>query len=281
VWTTDSAGNFVTSTAALSGSDASLQSYETTFQQDLNGDGRIGPPPPTVIESAGVTSLAKSGNTYFLFPVGGSSGPQLTQSGAPVVTGQFGAWAPVGGEQVTGGYRVVWANGSNQYSVWTTDSAGNFVTSTAALSGSDPGLQSYETTFQQDLNGDGRIGPSLPTVIESAGATDFVQVGSNYFLYPHLGSSGPELSYNGTAVTVGQFAGWTPLGVEKTASADGQYNIAWKSGNQFKFWVTDSNGNYLGESPVVSGTDAEMPGRENFFRQDLNSDGHVGTLAAS
>ncbi len=48
-----------------------------------------------------------------------------------------------------------------------------------------------ETSFHQDLNGDGVIG--IPTtVIESLGSTSLTQVGTNYYLYS--GSVGPELT---------------------------------------------------------------------------------------
>ena len=66
--------------------------------------------------------------------------------------------------------------GADQYSVWTTDSNGNFISSSAALSGSSSTLQSFETSFHQDLNGDGAIGvPVIGTVIESAGSTSLVE----------------------------------------------------------------------------------------------------------
>ena len=71
------------------------------------------------------------------------------------------------------------------------------------------------------------------------------------------------------------------MGAEKTPSADGQYNVAWKSGSQFKVWITDSNGAYLGEGPTLTDGAPEMPGYENFFHQDFNGDGHVGTLTGA
>lgn len=63
---------------------------------------------PTVIESNGVTSLVQVGSNYSLYPVGTSSGPQLKISGAAVTAGQFGAWTPLGAEQVANGYHVAW-----------------------------------------------------------------------------------------------------------------------------------------------------------------------------
>ena len=79
----------------MSGLSSALQSAEPSFHQDLNGDGIIGPH-TTVIEAQGSTSLVQVANNYFLFPVGGSSGPELSYNGAPFVAGQTGAWTPIG-----------------------------------------------------------------------------------------------------------------------------------------------------------------------------------------
>src|SRR5690348_109723 len=102
------------------------------------------------------------------------------------VAGQFGAWAATGAERSGSGYEVAWkVTGADQYTVWNTDSSGNYLSNAiGVVSGSDLGLQSLETTFQQDLNSDGTVGPT-PTAIESYGATTLERVGSSYFLYPH------------------------------------------------------------------------------------------------
>ena len=43
MWNTDSSGNYVSSASdVVSGTSAALESFETSFQQDLNGDGSIG-----------------------------------------------------------------------------------------------------------------------------------------------------------------------------------------------------------------------------------------------
>src|SRR5262249_24053414 len=112
---------------ALSGTSSALESLEPVFQQHLNGDGSIGPPttgnpPGTVIEAFGSTSLVEVGSNYFLYPVGGSSGPELSYYGAPVAAGQFGTWTPIGAERTASGYDVAWkVTGADQYSVWATD----------------------------------------------------------------------------------------------------------------------------------------------------------------
>ena len=107
-----------------------------------------------MIESSGSTSLTQVGSNYYLYNSGAD--PQLKYDGTAVVAGQISGWAPIAAEQISGGYQVVWkANGADQYTLWTTDSSGNFVSYIPAMSGSSSVLKSAETTFQQDLNGDG------------------------------------------------------------------------------------------------------------------------------
>ena len=156
-----------------SGSDYALQSFETTFQQDFNRDGTTGLK-TTTIETAGATDLVQVANEYFLRD-GAGSGPSLKYAGADVVAGQFGAWTPLGVEKVGTGYQMVWQNGSaDQYVIWNTDSNGNYTGSaTGTVSGADKVLQAFETTFQQDLNGDGVAGqPPQPPVSMIGGMGD-------------------------------------------------------------------------------------------------------------
>ena len=170
VWNTDSNGNYISDIGVVSGSSYALESLETSFQQDLNGDGTIGLA-PTVIELAGSTSLTEVGNQIYLDNSGGSD-PTLKYAGAAWVVGQSGGWMPIGAEQTATGYEVAWKlTGADQYTVWNTDSNGNFVSDTlGVVSGSSTALKSLESSFYQDLNGDGVIG--LPTTaIEVTGQT--------------------------------------------------------------------------------------------------------------
>jgi serralysin len=118
-----------------------LQSLETSFHQDLNGDGVVGPH-TTVIEAQGSTSLVQVANDYFLYPVGGSSGPHLSFNGAPVTVGQMTPWMPIAAEKTASGYEVAWKlTGADQYTVWNTDSSGHYLSDTVAVvSGSNPAL---------------------------------------------------------------------------------------------------------------------------------------------
>ena len=176
MWSTDSNGNELSFlVASVPGNNATLESLETVFHQDLNGDGTIGPPPPpppTVIQTDNnTTSLVEIANNYFMNAVGsGSTGPELKYGGAAVTAGEFGTWIPYGAIQVAGGgYDVAFENpGANQYTVWSTDSNGNELSFlVASVPGNNATLESLETVFHQDLNGNGSIGSST-----HAAATD-------------------------------------------------------------------------------------------------------------
>ena len=126
--------------------------------------------PATVIESFGSTSLVEAGNNFYLNSNSGGSGPALQYAGAAVVAGQFSSWTPIGAEQTATGYEVAWkATGADQYTVWNTDSSGNYISNAfGVVSGSSNSLESLEPSFKQDLNGDGVIGVPAPPATPSA-----------------------------------------------------------------------------------------------------------------
>jgi protocatechuate 3,4-dioxygenase beta subunit len=176
VWSTDSNGNYISNSNSgvapiVSGSSTALQAIETTFHQDLNGDGVIGPT-TTVIESVGSTSLVEVGPNFYLNSISNGFGPELKYAGAPVAAAQFGAWTPIGVEATATGYEVAWkVAGADQYSVWSTDSNGNYISNSNSgvapiVSGSSTALKTIETSFHQDLNGDGLIG--MPVVVPTS-----------------------------------------------------------------------------------------------------------------
>nr|WP_245508584.1 hypothetical protein [Bradyrhizobium zhanjiangense] len=118
---------------------------------------------PVTIEAIGSTSVVVSGGNYYLDNISTGTGPTLKYQGNVVNTANYTTWSVIAAEQVSGGgYDVVWKDSSNgHYSVWSTDSSGNFVTTLAAapeVLGTDPSLKALEPTLQQDLNGDGAVG---------------------------------------------------------------------------------------------------------------------------
>jgi 20S proteasome alpha/beta subunit len=279
VWYTDANGNYLSSAFdSASGSSTQLESLEPSFNDDLNGDGVIGVPPPTVIESSGSMSLATDGTNYLLEPNGGTA-VDLSYDGAPVTAGQFGGWTPIAAAQTASGYEVAWKMaGADEYTVWYTDANGNYLSSAfASASGSSIQLELLEPSFNDDLNGDGTIGvlPSSLSTIESSGSMSLLTDGTNYLLDPNSGPS-VELSYDGAPVTAGQFGGWTPIAAGQTASG---YEVAWKmaGADQYTVWYTDPNGNYLSSAfASASGSSTQLESLEPSFNDDLNDDGVIG-----
>ena len=113
-----------------------------------------------MIQTSGSTSLTEVANHYYLYGSSGS-GPALKYNGANVTAGEFGKWTPIGAIQTASGYDVAWKNtGTGQYTVWSTDSNGNYKGNLTggAVSGTSSALESLEPVFRQDLNRDGVIG---------------------------------------------------------------------------------------------------------------------------
>ena len=313
VWSVDSSGNLISNnllgTTSAPGSSTALESLETTFHQDLNGDGVIGLP-TTVIQTDGSTSLTEVGTNFYLFANG--TGPELQAGGAAVTVGEWGQWAPIGAVQVAGGYNVAWKDpGSGQYQVWSVDSSGNLISNnllgTTSAPGSSTALESLETTFHQDLNGDGVIGiPTNPdrwldqpdgggdqllsvrqwdrARTESrrrrcipTNSTSLTEVGTNFYLFAN--GTGPELKAGGAAVTVGEWGQWAPIGAVQVA---GGYDVAWKDpgSGQYQVWSVDSSGNLISNNLLgttsAPGSSTALESLETTFHQDLNGDGVIG-----
>ena len=104
------------------------------------------------------------------------------------MAGQFGAWTPIGAEKTATGYEIAWKSGSaDLYTVWNDRQQRQLhLEYRRAVSGSST-LESLETSFHQDLNGDGQIGVAVATVIESNGATSLTEVGNIFILMTALG----------------------------------------------------------------------------------------------
>ncbi|RZN08687.1 protease [Bradyrhizobium genosp. SA-3] len=276
VWYTDSSGNYTSNAGLFAANSSNVDSFETSFHQDLNGDGTIGIPPVagTIIESLGSTSLVQVGGNYFFNLVAGGTGVEFGYGGNPVTQGQFGGWSPIGVEAISNGYEVAWKSGS-QYTVWYTDNSGNYTSNAGLLAVNSTTLESFETSFHQDLNGDGTIGiPAVAgTIIESLGSTSLVQVSGNYFFNPVAGGTGVGFGYGGSPVTQGQFSGWSPIGVEAISNG---YEVAWKSGSQYTVWYTDNRGNYTSNAGVLASNSSSLERFETSFHQDLNGDGTIG-----
>jgi len=176
IWSISNSGAYQSNLIGqVAGNNVSLENFETLFNQDLNGDGHVGPPPPTVIHDNGTTSLVQSGSNYFLDADGVSGlGPELALNGSAVTAGELGTWAPISAVQVAGGgYDVAWHDpSSGLYTIWSISSSGAYQSNLiGAVAGNNVSLENFETLFNQDLNGDGTIGVP-PTTQPSASTSN-------------------------------------------------------------------------------------------------------------
>jgi Tryptophan-rich Synechocystis species C-terminal domain len=183
--------------------------------------------------------------------------------------------------QTANGYDVAWkVPGADEYTVWSTDSNGNYIASLTGYSVPGTALEALEATFHQDLNGDGTIGP-VSMVIQVDGSTSLTEFANKFYLYDSTGS-GPTLKYGGVDVVGGEFGTWAPIGAVQTANG---YDVAWKvpGADEYTVWSTDSNGNYIASLTgySVPGTDYSLEALEATFHQDLNGDGVLGIYASS
>jgi hypothetical protein len=153
VWSLGPGGNWLWGTGAIGSGTSMLAAIETVMQQDLNGGGIAG---RSTVEGSGGTALYNVSG-YLQMVRAPYTGPLLAYADNTYVTAtQFGT--AMGAEWIGNGYQVAWKTGSNSYNFWTTDVSGKYVSQTGNLAGSNAQMQSFESTFAQDLNGDGVIG---------------------------------------------------------------------------------------------------------------------------
>jgi hypothetical protein len=249
---------------------------------------------PIAIETLESTSLTEIGKNYYLFSNSGGSGPELKYGGAAVVEGQFDVWTPIGAEQTATGYEVAWkAAGTDQYSVWTLDSSGNYLASTAVLSGSSATLESFEVSFHQDLNGDGLIGPP-GTVIEATGSIRLtlgqmtqaatIDAGASLEL---TGADSGSITFSGSPGTLildhsssftGTILNLTGNGKASTSDQIDLRDIAFGAGTTVSY-VGNSSGGILTISDAQNHTaNLSLVGNYTNSTFTLSSDGHGGTL---
>jgi VCBS repeat-containing protein len=226
-----------------------------------------------VIEAAGSTALTEVANNFFFYS--GGVGPEFKFSGAPYVAGELGAWTPIGAEQVSGGgYDVALkVAGADQYTVWSTDSNGNYVSAFfGTVSGSSTALESMESVFHQDLNGDGVIGTSA-TIATGATleltAADSVSVQFN-------GPTG-TLILDHSAGFTGQISNLTGTGTLSSSDQIDLKDIAFGVGTTVAYTGTSAGGTLTVSDAQNHTANIALVGDYTNSTFTLSSDGGNGT----
>ena len=281
VWNVNSSGDFIgDATGVVAPGSATIEAVEANFGETFAGAGT--PATPITIATNGTTTLAAVGNLYELNPAGGGTGPLLELHGSAVEAGQFGAagWTPVGAKQTADGYEVAFGGANGQYVVWNTNTEGDYTSNvTAVAPAGSATIEAVEANFGENF---GAGTPATPSPIAVNGTNNGLldAVGDLYELNPSGG--GPLLEVHGNAVIAGQFpAGWTPIGVEETATG---YEVAWSEPGangvtQYTVWNTDGNGDYTSSAlGVVSGPNFALEDLDPAFDENLNGAPSLSTI---
>ncbi len=233
------------------------------------------------IESFGSTDLTKIGNNFFLYADGTANGPELKYLSAPWTAGEWGNWTPIGTEATATGYEVAFnlAGTNHVYGVEYRCQRQPHQQSDRHRHGQQPHAASAGDELpagsepQRDRRAPGRGNADRGDRIDQPGS----RLGGN-FLVDKAGG-GATLQYDGAVFIAGQFGGWTPIGVEATATG---YEVAFKvaGADLYTVWDTDANGNII-INPIgtVSGESPTLIAMEKSFQQDLNGDGMIGNPA--
>jgi hypothetical protein len=166
---------------------------------------------------------------------------------------------------------VAWkATGSDQYSVWNTDSSGNYTSLVIGpVSGKSAALESYETSFHQDLNGDGvtglavQSGTTLELVGPASGAVTFI-------------SPTGTLKLDAPSTFTGQIAGFAGDGTLAGSDQIDLLNMSYTSSIQSLSTYSTSNG----VLSVNNGSTVDLlhfTGNYVLANFKFASDGHGGT----
>ena len=179
-----------------SGTSRGVEGLEPTFGQDLNGDGVIGRHQTGAPDRWDDQPHACRRSNVLSVDTSTGSGPSLKFGGADVIA-VWRPWHPSGrcrrppattlpGRQATVSLRLG------------TDNNGNYVSNLIAVApATSPVLEGLETTFGQDLNGDGVTGINVTKqLIQTDGSTSLALVGGqNYYLFNSTTGSGPSLKW--------------------------------------------------------------------------------------
>jgi hypothetical protein len=174
---------------------------------------------------------------------------------------------------VSGGYDVAWQNSAaaGQFTVWSTDSNGNFVSNltNGCVAGTSTTLESFETIFHQDLNGDGVIGIPPATQTATLQVPD-VKLGSPTF-------DGTTLTLENPSTFEGQIVGFTGNG---TLAGSDQIDLQGLNYNSMQFSFNNSS-----ETLTVSdgATTANLQFVGQYAQDNFHfvGDGSGGTLVFS
>lgn len=271
VWDVNAGGAFVgLRTGVIASSSQTFENLETLVYTDLNGDGVIGTAgyasdssttPPAVVEETQYSYLINDNGSTVALQYGGNY----------LNVGQLGDFNMTAAVSVSNGFDVAFRSASSgNFVVWNVDSSGAFIKLVTGVVGANSyQIESLETVFNRDLNGDGTIGVTTKA-LGTANGTTLTQIADSYVI--NNATSPQTLQLNGTNVAAGEFGAYAPV---YATAVTGGFDVAFKAAgvDSYVVWRTDVSGNYQGLlTGVVTGESFAIEQLQSTFKLAISGD---------
>ncbi|MFM6785900.1 MAG: hypothetical protein ACKPJN_09550 [Microcystis panniformis] len=114
------------------------------------------------MEAFGNTKLVKDATNKLYAQIGNNNPIAIKNGGTQITTNIYPGWQTLAAETVNGVNQVLWKyNDGNYLHLWTLDNNWNWQSSSGWWGLNSPEAFTQETDFQQDFNGDNKIGNPL------------------------------------------------------------------------------------------------------------------------
>jgi len=249
---------------------------ETSFNLDLNGDGRVGNV-YTILESNSSHTLQSDLLGRYSIVDSGLTQIGITYKGTNFNSGSIPDWKAIQVEDDgVGGFTVLLHYApTNLFALWNLDGAGYYQSSSLLTVGQ---IYDAETLFATDLNGDNVVG-HVATVLEANGEKDLLLQSTGQYLIRNSDGSLIGISFKGAAFGPNTIPDWKAVQIEEDGAGGYTLLLHYSPSNVYAYWNLNAAGAYQSSSSLLS--EGEIYNAETKFGIDLNGDtvtGHVTTV---
>ena len=231
---------------------------------------------PTSISDANGDGLVDGADHYQIYD-DGEAIAIANRRGRTYSDSSSSQWDVVAAAETSSGYDALVAGTGRRegkYRVWSTDSEGTITERSKWRSGQEMMKLGYETTFDQDLNGDDIIGKPIAKDDNGDGLVDNT---SNYQVFSD-GEAIDITNRRGRTYSDDSNQNWDAL--IATESGDGFQVLlegAARKDGKFRVWDLDAEGVITGSSRWKTADQAAKAGWEEVFSTDLNGDDTISS----
>jgi hypothetical protein len=231
---------------------------------------------PTSISDANGDGLVDGADHYQIYD-DGEAIAIANRRGRTYSDSSSSQWDVVAAAETSSGYDALVAGTGRRegkYRIWSTDSEGTITERSKWRSGQEMMKLGYETTFNQDLNGDDIIGKPVAKDDNGDGLVDNT---SNYQVFSD-GEAVDITNRRGRIYSDDSNQNWDAL--IATESGDGFQVLlegAARKDGKFRVWDLDAEGVITGSSRWKTADQAAKAGWEDVFSTDLNGDDNISS----